>query len=414
MKVYKWFFLLTVLPAAAVDDAALSMLIRAQTDFDRVGASALPDVRDTTRCTQSQAVVLPMTRPADLPVVRFRKGWCELLGATLVDSQAGYRQAAQDFAHALAESPNRAPEPVSAGLQVLSGIARLRAGAEPQVLPDIRAGFESAVATQACPASVMPVRLCQELVSTARLWLGWMSLREGKLDDAKRMFQDFPEMGWLTWTEGRRALESRRYGEAAAAMAKAVERWNAEIKYPKGGTAHLLGPKPDRLEAIADLGSTRYLAGDYTGAVQSLDAAVKGRPTDARSIFVRGLAREALGQQEAALSDYQIASRTAFANPNLPAAAAQAHLYRGVWHFRQKAWQRAESSFASALMADAGPYRAEIIAWRHLAAVAGGACESSAAELRRALPAASGFFPRAEAEAQLAACSQPATVSRRE
>lgn len=414
MKVYKWFFLLTVLPASAADDAVLSMLIRAQTDFDRVGAAALPDVRDTTRCTQSQAVLLPMTRPAELPVVRFRKGWCEMLGATLSDSPAGYRQAAQEFAHALAEWPNRGPEPVSAGLQVLSGIARMRAGADAQILLDIRAGFENAVSTQACPASVMPVRLCQELVSTARLWLGWMSLREGKLDEAERMFRDFPEMGWVPWVAGRQALASGRYAEAAAAMGKAVERWNADIKYPKGGTARLLGPKPSPLEAIADLGATRYLAEDYTGAVQSLDAAVKGRPTDARSIFIRGLAREALGQPEAALSDYQIASRTAFANPNLPAAAAQAHLYRGVWHFRQKAWQRAESSFASALMADAGPYRAEISAWRHLSAVAGGACESSAAELRRALPTVSGFFPRAEAEAQLAGCSQPATVSRRE
>lgn len=87
-----------------------------------------------------------------------------------------------------------------------------------------------------------------------------------------------------------------------------------------------------------------------------------------------------------------------------------------MWHFRRQAWARAEDEFAGALNAEPAPaLRPDIAAWRHLSAVAGGACESSAAELGRALPGVSGFFPRSEAQARLAACDRPpATISSRE
>jgi tetratricopeptide (TPR) repeat protein len=403
--VYRWVLFFAVLPAAAIDESALASRIQARTDFDRVTAAAFPDLRDAARCVQSHAALLPAARPFELPVVRFRKGWCEMLAAARADSRAGYRQAAQDFAHAMAAWIARGPEPMPAGLQVASGVARLRAGADPGVLADIRAGLEAALVSQACPADLMPSRLCQELVSLGRIWLGWMSLKEGDLAGAARLFQGFEETGWAAWTAGRQALEAGRHAEAAGALARAVEAWSGSLRYPKAGVLRLLGPKPDLPEATAELGSAQYLAGDYAAAVQTLTAAVKARPLDARSIFIRGLARGALGQGEAALEDYQVASRTAFANPAQPSSGALAHFYRGVWHFRRQAWPRAEGAFASALnLGPRDPERADVAAWRHLAAVAGGACEASAAHLGHALAGVSGFFPRAEAEARLSAC----------
>lgn len=418
MKVYKWALLLVLIPAAAAaaDDAAVAMRVRAQTDFDRVTSAAFPELPDTTRCVQSQAVLLPVVGPAGEAVVRFRMGWCQLLGASLTDSRAAYGQAAREFARAMAAWPARSLEPIPAPLQVLSGISRLQQGAEPHSLPDIRAGFEAALATRSCPDELLSPRVCQEVIALARLWLGWTLLEEGKLADATVHLLRFPELGWADWSAGRQALEWGRARDAADRIGQAVERWTAARKYPRGGTLRLLAPKPDLPRALAELGMARYLAGDFAGAVQSLDAAVKQRPWDARSIFTRGLARDALGQTEAALADYQLASRTAFANPGLSSASAQAHLYRGVWHFRRGAWTRAEDEFAGALNARPEPaLRADIAAWRHLSAVAGGACESSAAELGRALSDVSGLFPREEAQARLAACARPpATISSRE
>lgn len=410
---YRWILIFATLPAVAADDAVLAMQIRAQSDFDRVEAAAFPDLKDTMRCTQSQAVMLPVALPVDQPVLRFRKGWCELMGATLGPSRASYLQAAQDFAHAMAAYASRPGEPMPAGLQVLSAIARLKAGAEPHVMPDIRAGLESALATQACPAGLMPARLCQDLLSTARLWLGWLWLQEGDLTRAGTHLHGFPELGWSSWVAGRRALQAGGYIGAVSAIEEAVDAWTNATKYPRPGIVRLLGPKPDLPEAIAELGAARYLAGDPAGAIKTLDAAVKARPNDARSLFIRGLARDRMGQTEAALADYQIASRTAFAEADVKMASAQAHFYRGVWHFRRQAYPRAEDEFASSLnSAPAAPQRDDVTAWRHLAAVAGGACESSAVELGRSLGKVSPFFPRNEAEARLAACS-PRNISSR-
>ena len=113
-------------------------------------------------------------------------------------------------------------------------------------------------------------------------------------------------------------------------------------------------------------------------------------------MFVRGLARAGMGQAEAALADYQLASRMAFAHPDIPHAAALAHYYRGVWQFRRKDFARAEDEFASALNQDPGAdLRADATGWRYMAAVAGGACEASGRKLEAALREASGFFPRA-------------------
>ena len=130
---------------------------------------------------------------------------------------------------------------------------------------------------------------------------------------------------------------------------------------------------------------------------------------------MRGLAQEALGHAEAAQADYQMASRTAFANPDQPNASARAHYYRGVWMFRRKEFARAEDEFATALNQDPGAdLRPDVAAWRHMAAVAAGGCGASAQKLEDALRTASGFFPRGEAGKLLEGCrGEPANVTRK-
>jgi tetratricopeptide (TPR) repeat protein len=406
--------------AGAADDAALALMLRARTDFDRVEAQPFPNVQDTARCAQSQAQLLAVTRPAEVPLVRFRKGYCEMLDAHATGNRAEFRDAAQDFAQAMAAWPagtrNQPAPPMSSGLEALSAIARFEAGADPHTIPDIKAGLDDAVNRAACPAGLMPARLCQDLLATARLWQGWLALRDGDLAGAGRKFQAFPDLAWNDWTEGLRASNERRYPEAASGLGKAVEAWSADRRFDRPGLVRLLGPQPDMEAARVELGSAQYLARDYRAALTTLDAAVKALPGDARAIFMRALARQSLGEPEAALADYQLASRTAFANPELPSASSQAHYYRGVWHFRRKAYSQAEDEFSSALNAAPGPaLKSDIVAWRQMAAVASGACGASSEGLRRAMDTASPFFPRGEAEGLLAGCGPaPANISSRQ
>ena len=98
------------------------------------------------------------------------------------------------------------------------------------------------------------------------------------------------------------------------------------------------------------------------------------------------------------------ASRTAFANVNAPGAGGQAHLYRGVSLYRKKDYTKAEQEFASALNFDSGPSTQDATAWRHMAAVAAGACGPSAGLLEQAMPNTSSLFPKDEAEGLLKQC----------
>lgn len=396
------FLLLPVLALASswgADDRFLALTLRAQTDFGRVEASPFPDLQATARCAQSQAEVLPVSTPAEVPLVLLRKGYCALLHATVTGSRADYGAAARDFARAMAAWETRVPEPLPSGLQVLSAVARIRSGAEDGVLPDIRAGFEDAVQRSACPASAMPEWQCAQLLSAANLWLGWMAEREGNLPLAAAWFKEFTSSGWDAWVAGRQALAAGRYADAVCGFDRAVAAWRDTERYPKPGLERLLGPQPDLAGALYRLGAAQYLAGQHAGAASTLGAALKARPENAHALFVRGLARAAMGQPEAALADYQLAARTAFAYPEEPHAGARAHYYRGVWQFRRGDFARAEDEFAAALNQDpGGDVRDDVLAWRHMTAVAGGACEASAPRLEAALARVSAFFPRAEAE----------------
>jgi tetratricopeptide (TPR) repeat protein len=257
---------------------------------------------------------------------------------------------------------------------------------------------------------------CAQLIDAGRLWLGWLANRRGDLAEAAARFEPYPALGWAGWVAGRQALGDGRYAAAVAGFEQAVTAWKDGERYPKPGLARILAPKPDLADAVYQLGAAQYLARQYQAAVGTLEAAVKARPENAHAMFVRGLARAGMGQAEAALTDYQLASRMALAHPDVPNSGALARYYRGVWQFRRGDFVRAEDEFASALNQDPGAdLRADATGWRYMAAVAGGACEASSRKLEAALKEASGFFPRREAETLLEGCrAVPANVTRKQ
>jgi hypothetical protein len=51
--------------------------------------------------------------------------------------------------------------------------------------------------------------------------------------------------------------------------------------------------------------------------------------------------------------------------------------------------------------------RADAVAWRHMAAVAGGACSESLRLLGESLAAVSPYFPKTDARSAMASCSGP-------
>ena len=176
--------------------------------------------------------------------------------------------------------------------------------------------------------------------------------------------------------------------------------------------ARQLGPPADKPAELTELGGAQLLAGDTTVAVDTLDAAVKANPEEARALYLRARARELSGKMEAALADYNLASRTAFAHA-ADLASGEAHLYRGILYFRRKDYSHAEDEFASALnFTIADGMRSDAVAWRHLAAVAGGSCQASGLFLERSLATVSPYFPKDEARTLLAGCVSSASAGR--
>jgi hypothetical protein len=64
----------TSLAASAADENLLALALRAQSDFDRVELSATASLPETLACVQSQAMVLPVTRPTEMSLIYYRKG----------------------------------------------------------------------------------------------------------------------------------------------------------------------------------------------------------------------------------------------------------------------------------------------------------------------------------------------------
>jgi len=140
----------------------------------------------------------------------------------------------------------------------------------------------------------------------------------------------------------------------------------------------------------------------------TLDGSIRGDSSNAQAYFLRARAKEIAGQRDDALGDYNLASRTAFANAK-DLASGEAHLYRGISMYRRKDFARAEDEFASALNFEiAEPLRADASGWRNMAAAANGSCASAKELVDRALPTVSPYFPKAEAREVAAHCSASA------
>jgi hypothetical protein len=400
--------LLTVTLAAGADEQQAALERKAKSSFDRVMASAQPPLPETIQCVQDQAALLPVAARDDSPVVHFRKGYCALMAAALAENSAGFQDAAAAFDQAVSTWPGRAkpakgaaPEMGPSVLMALSGIARLEAGAEDGgTRDDMMVG----VARNTCSPELLTADACQAVFRVGREWLGWMALRRGDVKEAAGYLADRPDSFWTHWTKGKRAFAESRFRDAAIEYGASLELWrNRQARWKSDWMARL-GPPPRMGEALTDLGGAQMLAGETSAAVSTLGAALDAEPRNARACYLRGRAKELAGQTEAATSDFNLAVRTAFAGAQ-DLVSGEARLYRGILLFRRKDFARAEDEFSSALNAGIpADLRADAVAWRHLAAVAGGACSVSPKLLGESLAAVSPYFPKTDARSAMAAC----------
>lgn len=400
---------LALLAAAVGLSDSRSLALKAKADFEKVESSPSPVLKDAVSCMESQAEALSTTRPRDLHATHYRRGYCALIAGAASGDRANYGQAALEFKESLASWPEKQPAP--SGVRVLYAISRLERGQNADGIrdEDLRQAaqdLQTAATKPTCPGtSVMPSSLCQKLVNSAKLWLGWIAYRDGNLSEATRIFQSFPQSTWNVWISGRQAFAEQRWAESANLLVTALQAWSQPQESSSAGISGIVDPVPDPARAHYDVGAAYFLAKDYERAISSLDESVKINAGNPDAIFLRGRARELLGQREAALADYELASQTVVSGPDAQSGNGQNHFYKGVFLFRRNEFDRAESEFAGALNAgSAGVSKADIVAWRNLAAVAGGACQASASLLTNAAQSASDFFPRSEAEQALLGC----------
>jgi hypothetical protein len=397
----------------AADEQQLALATRAQTDFDRAALAATPQLPDAERCIQSQAALLSVARPSELSLVHYRKGFCTLAAATVTNAPAEFTDAAGEFDKAIEVWPDRsliAPknsplEPVSSGLRVLAAVARLKTGGDTATTEHAHQEIAAAVQAPACASNIMSPTYCQALMQTGRDWLGWMAFQRNELFEAARDFAAVPQLAWTQWTAGHQAFEDRKYADAAAHYRRAVESWMAVQRDQSGSIRERLDPPPpDMPGALTELGGAQLLSRDLSGATDSLDAALKADPSLARAAYLRARADELTGNMAQAMTEYNLASRTAFANAK-ELASGEAHLYRGILMYRRKDYGHAEDEFASALNFDISPaLKPDAVAWRHMAAVASGSCSVSRQYLEESLAQVSPYFPKDEARAVAATC----------
>ena len=367
-----WAFVAT--PLSAADKEHLAMLATAQAAFDRVEHNPAPPLGDASACVQTQAATLAVALPGEEIELHYRKGFCELALAAVTHAQPAFSDAAVELDRS--------------GATMLAWIAR-RAGRVTDPSVSSEPGW--------CPES------CRPFLTVAKLWKGWVALKAGDPYAAATQFDAKADSGWPDYVAGLLAFRGGRYRESVARYRKALDIWarNQQILNPP--LTLRLSPPEDVTELTTDLGGAQILAGDPSGAILTLDRAVHASQK-ARAYYLRARAKELADQREAALADYNLASRAAFADAN-DLASGEAHLYRGILLYRRKDYGKAEEEFSSALNFEIPEsLRPDAAAWRHLSAVASGNCEASRQFLEKSLPSVSPYFPKAEAEAMAAGC----------
>jgi tetratricopeptide (TPR) repeat protein len=416
--------ILTLFAAIALfgaDEQQLALMLKAQSDFDRVQLAPAPSLRDTSACVQTQAALLTVALPEDLPLVHFRKGYCTLAGAALRHDKADFHAAAAEFDKAIETWPGRAavmtkkklpPETVSSGLRVLAQLARLDEGnTDDTTLDRVEKELATAAEVHSCPGSVMTPGLCASLLDVGRQWQGWIELRRGNFTSAAKDFSGTSASGWAAWAQGKYAFRDRNYRDAASHYRKAVTDWQSRRGDESMPLLERLGPPVQLASAYTELGGAQLLAGDKAGAVTTLTQAVKAAPLDSRALYLRARAKDSLGQADAAITDYSLAARTAFANSQ-DQGSGEGHLYRGILLYRRKSLEQAEEEFSSALNFEIpADLRADAVAWRRMAAVAEGSCGPGRTYLEEALPKVSPYFPSDEARTLMNSCETSARAA---
>jgi tetratricopeptide (TPR) repeat protein len=261
------------------------------------------------------------------------------------------------------------------------------------------------IARGTCSAELMTTSACQGVFRAGREWAGWMALERGDLPEAARSVANFPDSFWMHWVAGKKAYAGEKYMDAAVQYGAAIELWkNIQVRWKANWMARL-GPKPRLGLALTELGGARMLAGEISPAIATLDSAIAANPQNARAFYLRARAKELLGQQDAASTDYSLAARTAYAGAE-DLVSGEGHLYRGIQAYRRKDFIRAEDEFEGALNAAAltKETRRDATAWRLLAAVSSGACGGSRGLLADALAEVSPYFPKADARSAMLAC----------
>jgi tetratricopeptide (TPR) repeat protein len=397
----------------AADEAKLALALKAQADFDRVETSAAPHSRDTAACIQSEAALLAVAAPEERSLILFRKGYCALIGAASASDASQFADAATAFDQAMEAWPARVaaatkqklpPPPVPPALRVFAVVSRLEQNTGAGPVDAQEAQLTSALAHPVCEASLMSPDSCLAAIQVGNAWLGWINLGRGDSIAAARRFTMAQSPRWLQWVQGQEALRAGDYKKAATEYRGALDSWRKTQQDPAIPLVQRLSPAPDMAPMLTDLGAAQLLSHDAAAAIETLDAAVKINPSKPRAIYLRARAKEAASQADAALSDYDLASRTAYAaSPGK--SSGEAHLYQGILLYRRKDWPRAEDEFSSALNFDIpASMRADAAAWRHLAVVASGSCGASREQLERSLAAVSPDFPKDEARSALALC----------
>jgi hypothetical protein len=404
--------LLATIPLHGTDARKLALETAAQEDFDRV-LTVAPDLESATKCLQSQAMLLAVATPGETPPILFRKAYCQLANAAATQNRTAIGQAAEMFDEAVADgeaslTKQKIPFSVPPTWRILASVARLNAGVPPESQEQSlsRAVDSDAGDRSGCQGNAAGVEFCHTVHQLGSAWLGWIALRRGDPLVAGRRFTDGNAPGWTKWVAGMDAYRRGNYAGAAADYGSAIGMWR---EARPDSLAQRISPQPPLSKALADWGGAQLAANDLNGALANLDAAVKSDSANARALYLRGLTKQHLGRNDAAMEDLNLASRAAFAK-NGDASAAEAHLYRGISLYWRKEFMRAEDEFASAMNGGvAEPWQSDARAWRLLAAVAGGACGDSRRALESAMTSISPYFPKADARVAFAAC--PATES---
>lgn len=411
--------LAAILAVQAADERLPALALQAQSAFDHVEAAVTPQSRDTAACIQAQAAVLPVVAPEERSLILFRKGYCALAGAALAQDSRQFADAAVSFEQAIetwaarvaAASKLKQPAPpIPSGLRVFAAVSRLEQNAPVGLIDSHEAELAAAVDRPECEALVMPADSCQATIQLGNLWLGWIAWQHGDSFAASRRFAAAPSTGWPQWLKGQEALRAGDYKNAASQYGAAVEIWRKAERDQARSVIQRLSPPPDMPATLTALGEAQLLSGDAAAAIQTLDAAVKADPSKARAFYLRARAKAVGGNAAAALEDYNLASRTAFAAA-AGKSSGEAHLYQGILLYQRKDWPRAEAEFSDALNFDIpSALKSDAAAWRHLAAVASGSCGTSREYLQRSLATVSPDFPKDDARSALAACGAAGTA----